>query len=289
MVKYSLIGSFIICIFLTACEKIYYYPDKSVDFGRTRYIAHRGGGNSPYQENTYLAVKYGLEHADGVEVDVHISKDRTVWLAHSSKLERCGDLNLRCMQKARDEEIIKLDSCLGDDFTFTRLEDVFMLLQYYPDKYISIDVKGFVPCEVEGLGVLGIMNVVADQVIHLTKKYNLRGRVMVESGVTTFLNYVKRHSDDVDCYLVVLGDFERGMLLSLEAGYEGISFKFKFDEEITADHVKLIHKKGLKIMLWAVDDKQEIMDEAISISPDFIQINDLGLIQPDRNDMDTIQ
>ena len=148
-------------------------------------------------------------------------------------------------------------------------------MQNYPDKYISPDVKGFMPCEVEGLGVLGIMNVSGDEVIYLTRKYNLQGRVIVESDVATFLNYIKRRSDDIFLYLVVLGDFERGMLLSLEAGYDGISFKYKFDKEVTAEHVQLIHKKGLKIMLWAVDDDQDVINEALSISPDFIQINDL--------------
>jgi len=53
-----------------------------------------------------------------------------------------------------------------------------------------------------------------------------------------------------------------------------ISFKYKFKEELNAEHIKLLHRKGLKIQLWTVDSVNNI-EEAISINPDFIQTDNL--------------
>ncbi len=53
-----------------------------------------------------------------------------------------------------------------------------------------------------------------------------------------------------------------------------IAFKYKFDEEITADHIYLIRKKGLKIQLWVVNE-DDIIEEALSINPDFIQSDNI--------------
>jgi glycerophosphoryl diester phosphodiesterase len=97
---------------------------------------------------------------------------------------------------------------------------------------------------------------------------------MAESETATFLNYLKKHSSGIECYLTSLGDFERAMQLTLESGYSGISFKYKFKEELNAEHIKLLHRKGLKIQLWTVDSVNNI-EEAISINPDFIQTDNL--------------
>ena len=126
--------------------------------------------------------------------------------------------------------------------------------------------------------VLGVMNVIGDEIIRLTKKYNLQNHVMVESETGSFLNYVKRNSTGIEYYLTSFGDFERAMQLTLEAGLTGISFHYKWIEEITAEHIQLIRKKGLKIQLWTVNSEADI-DEALSINPDFIQTDNLKYFQ----------
>jgi hypothetical protein len=98
---------------------------------------------------------------------------------------------------------------------------------------------------------------------------------MVESETAYFLNYVKRNSSGIECYLQSWGDFERAMLLSLESGYAGISFKYKFKEDITADNIELVRRKGLKVQLWTVNSEEDL-DEALLINPDFIQTDNLN-------------
>ncbi len=272
---------FILCLVLivlstNSCKKIKYYPDKAYGDVETKVLAHRGGGNSAYQENTLEAADYGMASLDGIEVDIQISKDRTIWMAHNAGLPDCEGVSYDCFPETYDSQIIELDSCLGNSFVFSRLEEVFdLMVTTYPDKFISLDVKAWEPCAATSLSIMGVMNAMADEIIQLTEKYKLHDRVMVESETATFLNYMKKKSDGIETYLTTLGDFERGMQLALKSGYSGLSFKYKFDEEITEDHIYLIRKKGLKIQLWTVDEAESI-EEALSINPDFIQTNNMN-------------
>jgi len=262
-------------ICFSSCKKIKYYDHKPITDVQTKVLAHKGGGNSEYQENTLASAQYGLSLMDGIEVDIQLSNDRTLWLSHTSILPACTGVTADCFSSARDFEIIQLDSCLGNDFTFSTLDSVFSFLKtYYPEKCISIDVKAWNPCNVGTSDILGLLNVIAEEIIKLVTKYSLQDHVMVESETATFLNFIKRHSSGIGIYLATMGDFERGIGLALQSGFDGISFKYKFDEEITAEHVEMIHKKGLRIHLWTVNEEADII-EALSLIPDFIQTDNL--------------
>lgn len=275
MILKKIIYAVFCILYLTSCEKVKYYPDKPIENIKTKILSHRGGGNSGLQENTLTSVQYGLNKLDGVEVDIQLSNDRTIWLSHNSELPSCTGVDADCFVTAHDYEIIKLDSCLGEDYNFSTLDTIFFhIAKNYPDKYISLDVKAWYPCDVEHLDVTGLLNVVAEEIISLVIKYNLYNQVIVESETGTFLDFIKKNSNNIGIYLTTLGDFERGMMLALESGYTGISFKYKFDEEITKDHIDLIHKKGLRIQLWTVNDEGNIL-EAISLNPDFIQTDNI--------------
>ncbi len=278
--KYLLIFSIIILFTFNSCNKIKYYPDKDYLEVKTLILAHKAGGGdtSPYQENSLDAAMYGFSVVDGIEVDIQISKDRTLWLSHDADLPDCGGVFYDCFPEVYDNQIVELDSCNGDLFNYSKLEDIFILMSSYPNKFISLDVKAWSPCAVTSADVLGIMNVIADEIIKLTEEYNLQNRVMVESETATFLNYIKRNSTGIECYLTAFGDFERAMQLTLESGYSGISFKYKFKEEISIEHIQLIRKKGLKIQLWTVNSEDDI-NEALSVNPDYIQTDNLNYFE----------
>ena len=275
--KYTILFQLII---LTAYDKIYYYPDRPIENVKTHFIAHRGGGNSQIQENTYEAARYGLNTFGNIEVDIQLSKDRTIWLSHNADLPSCNKLNLPCFPEVFDSEIVELDSCLGFEYTFSRLEDIFKLMKdSFPESIISLDVKVWEPCKFTSLEVTGILNVMAEKIANMANYYQIQKNILVESEVATFLNYLRKKSNNkIACYLTTLGDFERGMLLALKEGYSGISFKYNFDEIITAEHIQLLHKKGVKIQLWTIDAPDEI-NTALSLNPDYIQTDNIEYVE----------
>jgi glycerophosphoryl diester phosphodiesterase len=97
---------------------------------------------------------------------------------------------------------------------------------------------------------------------------------LVESETATFLDFIKKKSTGIECYLTSLGDFERAMQLSLKAGFTGISFKYKFKETLSTENIQLARRKGLKIQLWTVNSDENI-NEALLINPDFIQTDNI--------------
>jgi glycerophosphoryl diester phosphodiesterase len=279
MVKRSRVYIVVAGLFLvfTACSKVKYYPDSSNDFERTKILGHRGYGafHSQYQENTFLAAQQGLLEMDGVEVDIQISKDGTIWLAHNAPLPDCNGHSSKCFPETQDKDIEKLDSCLGPDFVFSRLEPIFELIaNRYPDKVISLDVKAWAPCGFESSDILGMLNLIGEKIIGLGTKYGVSKNIMVESETASFLKFVKKRSDDIETYLVSFGDFERAMQLCLEAEFDGIAFQYKEKEEIGLEEIELIRNKGLKIQLWTVNDTNHIR-EALAIKPDYIQSDNL--------------
>ena len=145
--------------------------------------------------------------------------------------------------------------------------------------YIVIILFSINLCNAQGLKnkqiYFGLLNDIADEIINLVDMYKINN-VMVESETATFLSYLKKNSNGIESYLATFGDFERGMGIALQKGYSGISFKYKFNEEISSDHISLLRKKGLKIQLWTVNSEVDLL-EAISINPDFIQTDDIDL------------
>ena len=266
----------IFLLLITGCDKIYYYPDKPIVNVKTQFIAHRGCGNAAIQSNTYDAAKYGLNNLGKIELDIQLSKDRTIWLSHDVDFPVCNGIDLPCFPEAFDSQIVALDSCLGLSYTFSRLEEVISLIKdSFPECLVSLDVKVWGPCKFTSLEVTGIMNVIAERIVDLANVYQAHKNILVESEVASFLNYLKKLSNNkIECYLTTLGDFERGMLLALKEGYSGISFKYNFDEIITKDHIDLLHKKGIKIQLWTVDEEDE-MALALSLNPDYIQTDNI--------------
>lgn len=68
---------------------------------RQRYIAHRGlfDNNKDYPENTLAAFSRAVQAGFGIELDVHLTKDGQVVVAHDDDLRRiCGeDININEM------------------------------------------------------------------------------------------------------------------------------------------------------------------------------------------------
>ena len=261
---------FVLTIISVHCERVEYFPDKPLLVSKPLMIAHQGGGFFD-AGNTMEACEYGLSLMDGIEVDIQKTSDNDIWLDHSSRLEACGSFDETCFDLVPSSRVLDIDKCLGAARDYTRLETVFKyMLENYPEKFISLDVKAWSPCGARGLNVIHEMNELAQAILDLTTKYNMAEHVLVESEVGDFLYYIKHRNPRIETYLATLGDLELGMSRALDAGFTGISFQYKVDEALSREMVELMHRKGLKIQLWTVDDPGDL-EEAVGLNVDFIQ------------------
>ena len=260
----------IVIAFALSCERIEYYPDKPLVFEGTFIVAHQGGGTFD-AGNTMEGCIYGLQRADGIEVDIQKDDDDNLWLSHDVALPACDLIRESCFGSQKTSTIKELDVCMGNAVNYTELRSVFEYISLnHPESFLSLDVKAWKPCELANINVIHEMNTMAQEIIKLSVEYDMEGRVMVESESGDFLYYVKAHNDKIQTYLVTLGDFELGVSRALDAGFSGVSFQYEKNGPVTRELVDLMHRKGMKIQLWTIKDPAD-MATALDLQPDFIQ------------------
>ena len=110
-----------------------------------KIIAHRGF-SGVYPENTMLAFRKAIEiGADGIELDVHLSKDGQVMIIHDEALKRTTGLDGVISDYTREElEKISAGKTKNDEFGFTpipSLEEYLAFMAEHRDKITNIELK----------------------------------------------------------------------------------------------------------------------------------------------------
>lgn len=266
------INILILLLLVFSCKKIKYYEDKAIAIEPPKKIVHRGGRSQFHLENTLGGIRRSLREFDGVEVDVQISKNETIWLSHSSDVFNC-DKKLKCFPETNDIEIKSILSCNGIDLAYTDLESVFQfVLDSFPNKPICIDLKGWAPCSVNSVDIEGMLRREGEIIIELAQKYGLAKNLLFETETTSVLDYLLSKKSGAGVYLTSYGDFERAVLIALKQKYSGISFKTNIGEKLYKDKIDLLHRKGLKIIVWNLQSKDEIQFYE-DILADYIQFD----------------
>jgi glycerophosphoryl diester phosphodiesterase len=261
-------------LLLSGCERVEYYPDDPIENVVTRVLAHKGGGGSFGAGDTFESCVYGLERMDGIEIDIQRSEDNYLWLSHSPDVPSCGALEGSCFASLTMQSIINIDSCLSPDVNFTMLDSLFRYVRdHHPDKYLSLDVKAWSPCEFNDVNITREMNQLAGRIISLTSLYGLENKVMVESETGDFLYYIKKNCDFIETYLTSFGDSELAASRALDAGFSGLSYEVN-GNTLLKEQVDMLHRKGLKIQVWTIYNSEEF-DQVKSLGVDFIQTDDL--------------
>jgi len=116
-------------------------------------IAHRGGAGEGY-ENTILAFRRAVQNGAGMlELDVHLTRDGQVVVAHDLHLQRLTgvDLNIRNLdfkQLPSLKETISIDFCPGQSYSDSSVEEeergfstLDKVLHEFPSTQINIDLK----------------------------------------------------------------------------------------------------------------------------------------------------
>jgi glycerophosphoryl diester phosphodiesterase len=202
---------------------------------------------------------------DGIELDIQLSKDGTLWLDHDNEVHDCDGNTVGCFQTMTDNEIISYATC-NDTLRYHPLESVFELMaSEYPDSFISLDVKGQY-CEI--INTVETMRQMAHSVLDLVDKYNMQNKVLVESSSPEFLQELDDQNSVGQCF-IEFGDVDEGLANAAATKAKGISLEYGV-EEVDADVVSLIHNKGYGLILWTINDTADIQ-ATWAAKPDFIE------------------
>jgi glycerophosphoryl diester phosphodiesterase len=254
---------------------------------RTRPLvyAHRGGA-ALRPENTLVAFDHGLSlGADGLELDVQLSKDGVVVVHHDSTLERTTDGRGRVADCSSDEldrldagyRFQTADAADRGRFPFRaqgiRIPTLASVLERYPDAPLIIELKG----ELKGDG-----DELARRTVALVRQAGAVARVALGSFSGAALRAARRIEPALRT-----GAAREETRWALYRSWVGWPLgrpryqEFQVPERagattvVTPRFVEHAHKSGVAVKVWTVDDESDMtrlldwgVDAIISDRPD---------------------
>jgi glycerophosphoryl diester phosphodiesterase len=212
----------------------------------TKIIAHRGA-SSIAPENTLIAFERAIElKSDGIELDVHLTKNGVPIVIHDFDLERTTNGTGFIVDHTL-ESIKKLDagSWFSSNFSDQKvptLEEVFQLCKSTPDNFIiNVELKAGSK----------VYPQIEEKVLRLVDQYHLKEKVLISSFDHYAIEKIKNLDEDI-----LTGALFSSAFVS---PWRYLS-TLKFDAYHTAWHrldneiIEGCHKNGLIVNAYTLDD-----------------------------------
>lgn len=235
---------------------------------KCRNFAHRGFSGC-YPENTMLAFEKALEAGcEGMEFDVHFTKDKVLVICHDEAIDRTSD-SKGLIRDMTYEELCKVNfnypAKFGDQFPFQKIPT----LQEYFDLVKNKNILSNIELKTGVFEYEGIEKAVYNEIC----RYGLHDRVIISSFNHHSVMRMKELSPRIACgflaetWILDIGRYVRGH--NVEAYHP----QFRM---LTPSEVADLKSHGCRINTWTVNEPEDIR-EMIRIPVDGIISN-----YPDR-------
>lgn len=238
-------------------------------------IAHRGA-SADAPENSLSAMKLAWEQgADAIELDLWLSKDGKLIVFHDADTKRIGGVDRKITEYTAEEAAqIDIGKWKGEKFAGEKLPALEPILATVPaGKRVVLELKSGKEVVPEFVRVIRACGLKPSQMCVISFKYD----GLAES---------KKQLPELEHYYLagyakdkVTGAFPELAPLIAQAkaaGFEGLNLNLKWpmDEKFVAD----VKGKGLKLMVWTVDDPAEARKFA-ALKLDAITTNRPGFLR----------
>lgn len=207
-------------------------------------FAHRGF-SAAYPENTMLAFQKAIEAgADGIELDVHLTKDDKIVVIHDETIDRTtnGSGEVRSFTL---EELRHFDAAISKKRIFSfepipTLQEYFDLVRDLP-LVTNIELKN---------GIFPYYGL-EEKVLQLIHAYHLEDRILLSSFNHQSIAKCRSLAPEIargflyDCWLIDAGGYAK----SYGAQYLHPSYY-----SLNSETVDEIQKKGVGLNVWTVND-----------------------------------
>ena len=181
--------------------------------------------------------------ADYAEIDVHQTNDGVVVLLHDDNIERTTGVNSKIWDIDYDT-LSSLDagSWFSDEFLGERIPTLDEAIKFSDDKIkLNIEIKAslFEPELVES-------------VVRIIEDNEFEDKCIITSFSYSILKHVKQLNPSIETGLIssiIFGDYSRVR----SADIMSVNHSF-----ITTDKVNEMHKNGIKVIAWTVNNKDTI-------------------------------
>lgn len=219
---------------------------------RMRIFAHRGFSGK-YPENTMLAFRKAYETGcDGIELDVHLTKDGVPVIMHDESIDRTTN-GSGYIRDYTYEELCRFD-CWGafpGKYEFQRIPTLEEYLDWVKDTDLITDM------ELKN-SVYYYQNM-EEKVIDLIRKLHLEDRILFSSFNPVSMLKCKKLIPEIPAGFLMETRMDNMGGFAKENGVEFYHPDISF---LTEEQVKECHEKGIGINVWTVNKKKHMRQMA---------------------------
>lgn len=285
MNKNIIISLFIVFMMflITSCN----WFNHSKELTKTKVLGHRANGvrgyNDTLMDNTLNSIIKAIEITDGIELDIQLSQDETIWLFHDEHIitSNSDTINIPMLT---NKEIIKHLNNLYPGEKFNTLEDIFKYFHKNNiNKTISLDVKAFwnEKCFENSDEFKNYMNRLSTKIINLANSYKVENNLMVESDSKYFLTLIRKQSN-IKTFFLGFSDFREHIKIARENKFSGLSHIFS-DSEVNPENIGFAKRKGIEVQLWTPNSPKDL-EYVLSLNPNYIQTDNTSYFVKNRSE-----
>ena len=214
-----------------------------------KIIAHRGWSGE-YPENTMLAFKKAAEvKADGIEMDVHLSKDGEVMVIHDEALIRTtGKEGIVSDYKRSELEKISAGKTKNDSFGFTPIPSLEEFLDFLKDTDLMVNI------ELKTAPVF--YPTLEEKTLGLVKRFGLENRVIFSSFNWLSIMLLKKLAPEIPGGLLIGNPKIKNIGYAIkETGFDAYHPDFALLDD---EAVKELQANKVAINVWTVNKEEDM-------------------------------
>lgn len=212
-------------------------------------IAHRGFSGK-YPENTMLAFRKAVEAgADGIENDVHLTKDGEIVIIHDERIDRtCDGTGFVCDYTL--EELRQFDASAGFKGVYG-VNRIPTLREYF--EFVQ-PINGFIT-NIELKTGYNVYPGIEKKVAEMIKEFGLEDRIIISSFNHFSVARFKALCPEIKC-----GFLEGDWILDFGAyaREHGVECVHPCYNTVTGETAKEIKDNGIEINTWTVNTPDEV-------------------------------
>ena len=272
---------------LVNCKKADPAVVKNLNNGNIWVIGHAGSGfqtgRSPIPSNSEKSISKAVEgySADGIEIDVQMSKDSVLVLFHDGLMDQQTDC-FGCVSEKTFAEISKCNyrqDFAVNAFSNTPVVSFEFILEKYKNSVhkplLFLDIKIIESCNQT---TPEFLRTYAQQLISILSKYELTQRAYIHTDNATFVKNLRLSDPGRKLKIMrsaTSATYEESKKFALELELDGVEI---YNRSVTKANIEDAHANNLLVIIFDTKDRKSIVD-AIEKHPDGIMTDNIPLLQ----------
>ncbi|WP_164668696.1 glycerophosphodiester phosphodiesterase [Virgibacillus doumboii] len=209
----------------------------------TEIIAHRGASKLA-PENTIPAFQLAYEAgADGIETDVHLTKDNIPILIHDERLKRTTD-GSGYIKDYTFEQLKQLDagSWFSPEYTGSKLISLEEFLQWIQDKPLCLNIE----LKNNKIDYKNLENIVYEVIYH----YQIVKRATLSTFNPKSVERLKQYNQDIEVALLTSRRSKNLVLRAKDLGANALHIKYRLLNQLLVDKA---HQENMAVRVYTVN------------------------------------